>query len=314
MRFYLLLALLSPLNSPALPSAPASALHRLAAPPAFTLPFELVGGVIVLRNLRCNGQRGDFVLDTGCTYALVVEQAAFASQLRPSATQGLSAAGAVPLHEVTITELGFGPARPTQSVPALSLAAIRAVVGPRLLGLIGTGLLRHYEVVLDYTHHRLSCYPLDAPSARPFTRRDSVAFTLQKGWPIAVAFIDSVPVQLLLDTGSGDNHLDADFAQNLSAGTRPRQTTRETLLAPSGRVEAQRAKLPLLQVGATQWQNIPVVLAPPVHYQSGRALPYQGVLGNVFFSQASLVSFHFGRQQLYRLVPRHAPAPGPSAP
>jgi predicted aspartyl protease len=307
MRFYLLLALLNSLNSP----APAP--HRLEATSAFTLPFELVGGVIVLRNLRCNDQRGDFVLDTGCTYALVVEQAAFARQLRPSATQGLSAAGAIPLHEVNISQLGFGPARPPQTAPALSLAAIRAVVGPRLLGLIGTGLLRHYEVVLDYAHHRLSCYPLDAPAPRPFARRDSVAFTLQKGWPIAVAFIDSVPVQLLLDTGSGDNHLDADFAQNLSAGTRPRKTTRETLLTPGGRVAAQRATLPQLQIGATQWQNTPMVLAPPVHYQSGRALPYQGVLGNVFFRQAALVSFHFGRQQFYSLVPRSTLSPGPSA-
>lgn len=313
MRFYLLLALLSSLHSPAPTPAPAPAPPRLATPPAFTLPFELVGGVIVLRNLRCNEQRGDFVLDTGCTYALVVEQAAFARQLRPSATQGLSAAGAVPLHEVTITQLGFGPARPPQTGPATSLAAIRAVVGPRLLGLIGTGLLRHYELVLDYAHRRLSCYPLDAPAARPFTRRDSVAFTLQKGWPIAVAFIDSVPVQLLLDTGSGDNHLDADFAQHLAAATRPKTTTRETLLTPSGRVAAQRATLPQLQVGATRWQNLPVVLAPPVHYQSGRALPYQGVLGNGFFRHDQLVSFHYGRQQFYRLVPRRAPSPGPGA-
>ncbi|WP_223652430.1 hypothetical protein [Hymenobacter psoromatis] len=115
MRFYLLLALLGPLNSSAPRSAPAPVLYRLDATPAFTLPFELVGGVIVLRNLRCNDQRGDFVLDTGCTYGLVVEQAAFARQMHPSATQGLSTAGSVSLHELTITQFGFDPARPPQT-------------------------------------------------------------------------------------------------------------------------------------------------------------------------------------------------------
>jgi predicted aspartyl protease len=273
---------------------------------SIVLPFKLVAGLIVLPQLTLNGQRGDFVLDTGCTYGLVVEQAAFPkSQLRVSTKRGLSAAGSIPLYELPINQFAW-VARHDQPAVALatSLAAMRTVVGPRLLGLIGTDLLRHYEVVLDYAHRRLRLYPLDSPSsARPFTRRDSVAFTLEKGWPVAIAFIDSVPVQLLLDTGAQDNSLDADFAQHLREGTRPTGARREILLAPGGRVTAQRATLPVLQVGSRTWRSLPFVLAPPVRYQSGRALPYQGVLGESFWSQEPLVSFHFGRRQLYFLTP-----------
>jgi predicted aspartyl protease len=280
---------------------------RLAAATSLVLPFKLVRGLVVLPQLTLNGQRGDFVLDTGCTYDLVVEQAAFPkNQVHLSTKRGLSAAGSIALYEVPITQFTLG-SRPTQPTVALatSLAAIRTVVGPRLLGLIGTGLLRHYEVVLDYAHRQLRLYPLASPaSARPFTRRDSVAFTLEKGWPVAIAFIDSVPVQLLLDTGAQDNSLDADFAQNLPVGTRPTGSQREILLAPGGRVVAQRASLPLLQVGTRTWRNIPLVLAPPVKYKSGRALPYQGVLGEAFLSREPLVSFHFGRRQFYLLTPR----------
>jgi len=270
------------------------------------LPFKLVRGLIVLPQLTLNGQRGDFVLDTGCTYDLVVEQTAFPkSQVHLSTKRGLSAAGSIPLYEVPITQFALGGLHDHPKVAlATSLAAIRAVLGPQLLGLIGTGLLRHYEVVLDYAHHQLRLYPLDSPAlARPFTRRDSVAFTLEKGWPVAIAFIDSVPVQLLLDTGAQDNSLDADFAQNLPAGIRPTGSQRETLLVPGGRVTARRATLPLLQVGTRTWRNIPLVLAPPVKYRSGRALPYQGVLGEAFLSREPLVSFHFGRRQLYFLTP-----------
>ncbi|MGI4835955.1 MAG: hypothetical protein ACRYFK_21080 [Janthinobacterium lividum] len=186
--------------------------------PVITLPFDLVRGVMVLRNLAFNGRRGDFILDTGCTYGLLVEQAAFPGQLRPSARQGLSAAGATPLYELPLTRFAFGEAYIwPRTAYATSLAALRAAVGPQLLGLIGTDLLRHYEVVIDYAHRRLSCYPLSSSAARPFTRHDSVAFSLVKGWPLAVGFIDSVPVQLLLDTGARDSQLAADFAQNLPA-------------------------------------------------------------------------------------------------
>jgi predicted aspartyl protease len=281
--------------------------HRQDARASFDLPFKLVGGLIILPQLTLNGQRGDFMLDTGCTYDLVVEQTAFPkSLLHVSAKRGLSAAGNIPLYELPITQFTLGtlPDHPPLAL-ATSLAAIRAVIGPRLLGLIGTGLLLRYEVVLDYAHRRVRFYPLDSSPAlaRPFTRRDSVAFTLEKGWPVVVAFIDSVPVQLLLDTGARDNSLDAGFAHNLRVGTCPTGTRRETILAPGGKVAAQRATLPALQVGTTEWRNLALVLAPTVRYQSGRALPYQGVLGEAFLSQEPLVSFHFGRRQLYSLTP-----------
>jgi predicted aspartyl protease len=297
--------LLSLLTSLLLLSRPSHAqATRMAA--VIQLPFDLVRGLVVVRNLTINGQQGDFLLDTGCTYSLVVDQAAFPkSQLHLSTQRGLSATGSIPVYELPITQFALGALRDHPVVAlATSLATIRAVVGPRLLGLIGTGLLLHYEVVIDYAHRRLNLYPLAAhSSARPFTRRDSVAFTLEKGWPIAIAFIDSVPVQLLLDTGAQGNSLDTDFAQNLRVGTRPTGKQREILLAPGGRVAAQRATLPALRVGTSEWRAVPVVLAPSVQYQSGRALPYQGILGESFLSQERLVSFHFGRRQLYFLTP-----------
>ncbi|MGI4834948.1 MAG: retropepsin-like aspartic protease [Janthinobacterium lividum] len=278
-----------------------------SAPPALlvSLPFEVVGGVIVLRNLAFNGRRGDFILDTGCTYALVIEQAAFPSQVRPSAKGGLSAAGTTPIQELPITQFDFGQIRPPQLAQATSLAALRPLVGPRLLGLIGTGLLRRFEVVLDYAHQRLSCYELgpQASSVRPFTRRDSVAFTLEKGWPVTLAHIGAVPVPLLLDTGARQNLLDADLARALPAGTRPTGAQPETVVGPAGRVAAQRAFLPKLQVGTAEWRRVPMLLTAPVRYQNGQALPYQGVLGGTFLSQEPLVSFHYGRRQFYFLTP-----------
>ena len=275
--------------------------------PLVSLPFETVGGIIVLRNLAFNGRRGDFILDTGCSYALLVEQTAFPNQLRPSAQAGLSATGAMPLYELPVTQFDFGQVRPPQLAQATSLAAFRPLVGPQLLGLIGTGLLRHFEVVIDYAHRRLSCYALGPGQslARPFTRRDSVAFTLTNSLPLALAYLGSVAVQLVLDTGARENLLDADLAQNLPRRFQPTGAQLETVVGPAGRIAARRAFLPLLVVGTTEWRSVPVLLTAPVRYRSGRALPYQGILGGTFLSQEGLVSFHFGRQQFYFLMPKH---------
>lgn len=276
------------------------------ATPLVSLPFELVGGIIVLRNLAFNGRRGDFLLDTGCAYALVIEQAAFPSQVLPRQLPSLSVAGATALYDLPVSQFDFGQVRPPHTAQATSLAALRPLVGPQLLGLIGTGLLRRFEVVIDYAHRRLSCYALEPQQdgARPFTRRDSLAFTLEKGWPITLARIGDVLVPMLLDTGARENLLATDVASRLPAATRPAGSQPESVVGPAGQVAARRAFLPKLRVSSSEWRQVPILLTAPVRYQSGRALPYQGILGNLFLGQEPLVSFHFGRQRFYALTPR----------
>lgn len=269
------------------------------------LPFELVNGLLVLRNLAVNGQRGDFILDTGCQYALVVESAAFAGQLRPSPTRGLGATGLVVQHQVAVTSFEFGTLhRGPRTAIATSLAAIRPAVGPRLLGLVGADFFRDYELVLDFAHRQVSCYPLGGEAARPFTRHDSVAFTLVNSRPIVTGSVKGVPVRWLLDTGSKDNHLDAGFTQRLPSLVQSTGQQPEQVVGMGGQVAAQQASLPSLQLGTTEWQGVPIIVSAMVRPSSGRALAYQGILGSSFLSQEPLVSLHYGRWQLYTLTPR----------
>lgn len=274
-----------------------------AQPAVIHLPFDLVGGLVVLRNLQLNDQKGDFVLDTGCQYGLLLDQAAFSGHLHPAPTRGLSATGVVAQQQVHVRSFQFGDARYANlTVIATSLAPIRRAV-PRLLGLLGYGVLREYEVVLDYAHRQLTCYPLNHLGPRPFTRRDSVAFTLEKGLPVVAGTIGGATVRLLLDTGAMANNLDATFSQHLPATMRPRVLGSEVMIGAAGQQAAQRARLPFLRVGENDWHGLPVILATMARPSSGRALPYQGVLGFPFLSQDVLVSFHYGRHKFYALTP-----------
>ncbi|GAB3637263.1 hypothetical protein GCM10027422_28530 [Hymenobacter arcticus] len=269
------------------------------------LPFDLVGGLVVVRNLTINGQQGDFVLDTGCAYGLVVEQAAFAGHLHPSPTRGLGATGSVAQQQLAVTGFQFGAAHYTGfTAVAISLAAIRPTVGPKLLGLLGYELLRAYEVVVDYPHKRLSCYPLHPARRIPFERRDSLAFTMVLGKPIAKGYIGKTPVQLLLDTGAMSNNLDTKFSQALAPAVRPRVLGPDRVIGSSSQQAAQRAILSELQLPPTAWQGLPMVLAPFAQPSNGRVLPYQGILGFPFLSQDGIVSFHYGRRQFYSLAPK----------
>lgn len=283
---------------------------QISRPVAFVhLPFDLAGGLVVLRNLELNGQRGDFVLDTGSNYGLVIERAAFAGQLTGPLLNGVGASGALQAQRLAVTSFQFGATHYTGlRAMATSLAEARHLVGPRLLGFIGTELLQEYEVVIDYTHRQLRCYPLGLSKASqrlPFVRTDSLPFTLPAGKPVVRGYIGKTPVQLVLDTGAALNSLDLAFIQQLAPAQRPRLLgTTEPYVGLGGQQQAQRATLPELILPPTAWHGLPVVLAKLAKPASGRALPYQGILGFTFLSQNMVVSFHYGRRQFYTLTPK----------
>ncbi|WP_198172767.1 pepsin/retropepsin-like aspartic protease family protein [Hymenobacter ginkgonis] len=283
--------------------------QRVDTTASFTLPFDLVGGLIVLRNLTLNGQQGDFLLDTGNTTALAVESTAFMDQLQPSSSHavGHGATGTVAVQELPVTNFQVGAAHYSGFIAqAFSLAAIRRYVGPRLLGLIGYGLLREYEIVIDYPHRRVSWYSLNVaqPTRRPFVRQDSLAFTLVRGAPVATGSIGQVPVQLMLDTGAAASNLDTAFCQTLAPADQPTSGRREPIAGSDNHQQlAHQGTLPTLLLGSTTWQNLPVVVFPLSQPVSGRALGYQGILGYPFFIQHKVISFHYGRQQFYSLTP-----------
>jgi hypothetical protein len=200
---------------------------QVVHPVAFvSLPFDLVGGLVVLRNLELNGQRGDFILDTGSNYGLIVEQAAFPGQPTGPVISGVGASGTLQAQRLAVTSFQFGATHYTGlRAMATSLANVRRFAGSRLLGFIGTELLRDYEVVIDYTHRQVSCYPLRAGKATkrlPFVRTDSLHFTLPEGKPVVQGYIGKTPVQLLLDTGATLISLDVAFVQQLAPAQRPR--------------------------------------------------------------------------------------------
>lgn len=283
---------------------------QAARPVSFVrLPFDLAGGLVVLRNLELNGQHGDFVLDTGSNYGLVIERTAFAGQLTGPLLNGVGASGALQAQRLAVTSFQFGATHYTGlRAMATSLAEARHLVGPRLLGFIGTELLQEYEVVIDYPHRQLSCYPLGASKTSqrlPFVRTDSLPFTLPAGKPVVRGYIGKTPVQLVLDTGATLNSLDLAFVQQLAPAQRPRQLgTTEPYVGLGGQQQAQRATLPELVLPPTAWRGLPVVLAKLAKPTSGRPLPYQGILGFTFLSQNVVVSFHYGRRQFYTLTPK----------
>jgi hypothetical protein len=310
-RITLLYSLCVTAPAPARAQAVAELLpHRLDATASFDLPFKLVGGLIILQQLTLNGQQGDFILDTGSQQGLVVDSPAFAGQLRAGPhTTGHGATGTVALQYVPVTTFQLGAARYSGFLAtSFSLAHLQRYLGPQvhLLGFLGYGLLRDYEVVIDYPRLRMTFYSLHTPtqSRRAFVRQDSLAFTLVQGRPVATGAIGPAPVQLLLDTGAVTNDLDATFCRQLPPAAQPVLTgTDRTTGADSHAQPVQIGHLPSLVLGTELWQQTPVSVFPYAQPLSGRPLAYEGTLGHPYLLQLQVFSFHYGRQQLYMLTP-----------
>ena len=295
--------------------------HRLDATASFGLPFKLVGGLIILQQLTVNGQRGDFILDTGSYAALVVDAAAFAGQVRAGEqASGHGATGSVALHYVLVTTFQLGAARYTNFLTeSFPLAHLQRYLGPQvhLLGFLGYGLLRDYEVVIDYPRRRVTFYSLHTPTRarRTFVRQDSLPFTLVRGQPVATGAIGPVPVRLLLDTGAVTDDFDAAFCQGLPRTAQPVLSGTDPITGADGHAQlAQVGHLPSLRLGTELWQRTPVKVFAFAQPRSGQPLAYQGTLGYPYLLQLQVFSFHYGRQQLYTLTPLAAGKAPPKHP
>lgn len=99
-----------------------------------SLLFDLVNGLVALRNLELNGQHGVFILDTGSNYGLVVERATFVGHLQGAAPSEVGASGAIEVQRLAVTSFQFGATHYT-GLRALSMsqADVRRFAGPRLL-------------------------------------------------------------------------------------------------------------------------------------------------------------------------------------
>jgi hypothetical protein len=175
-----------------------------------TLKFETFGGEIVLPVTLQNKEKVNLMIDTGCSTSGLDARIAPRFNLSGTDVFPMTGAGAD-------LESGTFADGVSVSAPGLEIAGARFALIPHydfdeymghlLAGFIGTDILRHFVVQIDYVHHTLTfSLPEHAPPVNPAAT--ALPMDVKRNAPFVQAAIDdgsSGPQEgkFLIDTGGG---------------------------------------------------------------------------------------------------------------
>lgn len=182
-----------------------------------TIPFRLIGKLIVV-TATVDGQPGNFILDTGVAH-LTLNSHYFPSDMPGKEMHGIFGAASqlrVRYSHFRCGELDLGQIYSE----TLSLQHIERAKGIIIHGLIGTELLREYEVHVDLKSRLLSFAPGDKRSSTSYDYlvppTDTIDFRWKGDLPCLTAEAGSRQLNLLLDTGAEIGMLNDNQQRRLS--------------------------------------------------------------------------------------------------
>lgn len=257
-------------------SAPATTVVKGGA---LAQPFDLHRNLIFFP-ATLDGERGNFILDTGAPRLLLNRRATAAKGL---AATGLGAGGEVRYCRQRVQSLEFAGRRHGRTwALALDLSAMEARTGRTIDGFIGYEQLWNRELRIDYAER---VFRVLASKRRPRHLGRAPDYELPLDFvdhlPVVTLRVGKRKLRFILDTGAGTNLLDRRYS-GLTKAT-DRQMNVQGL-------DGNDAVLPIvLLAGVRQLplttQQRTFVAADLSHLQSPGEPPLAGLLGSAFLAR-----------------------------
>ena len=270
-----------------------------AFPQITEIPFQLVGKLIVIE-ARVNGRSGNYILDTGAS-DLILNSAFFQGQPAGKVYYGINGKGEeiqMSFGRVEIQDLLW------KSVYAeiFSLEYLQSR-GITIHGLIGGGLLRKFEVIIDYQKQVITfvkldkngACPIDAPCPPPIA---TLPFRIKGHTPVIEAEIGTFTLRLSVDTGAEINLLAQNHFESLQLYQLGSKTTALGDFGKTARV-SQATTLSGFKVQQIPCDPMKTAFAPIDHlnrFVGGKEI--DGILGYEFLNQFR-VGINFKKQELH---------------
>lgn len=273
------------------------------------IPFTRAGKLILIQ-ATADTTTGNFILDTGCP-GLVLNATYFREYpvIEPNGHSQRSITGTGEnVQQTLVRQFTLGSFNYTQAeAELLNLAHIEASKGVKILGLIGVGLLKQCEMIIDYERSLIHLHHI-----RRQERASYQHAMLNDSSKYIVYPIDIRDNRILVETNIADKDLRfvIDYAAetNIIDGRLPDkildsvEINGRVMLAGAGskKVEALTGALSSLQVGRLEIKQMPVLITNLENTCFGGVSCINGVLGYDFLSRYT-IAFNFVKRKLYIL-------------
>lgn len=243
-------------------------------PKKLSLPFNMKSGLIYIE-ATLNGQKGYFMLDSGCPVILLNRK--YATKTEGNTFESFSGLNGamkdVRLSEVTKLQIGSIEINSTKLVSS----PMQDLEFP-FLGLIGYDLLKEYVVTFDYPN-RLLTLEKNPNLSKPLL---SIPFKQERHIPIITLIIQQKTYQLGIDCGANANVMYQPYASEIS--TLLTDVMKESVNGAEGNTqESITGYLPEAQINTLPFKDMFTALTEnKIRMDASHQLPIQGLLGTPF--------------------------------
>ncbi|MEZ5044333.1 MAG: retroviral-like aspartic protease family protein [Saprospiraceae bacterium] len=247
------------------------------------IPMEIVRGMIYLE-AEMNGEKGQFILDTGAPMLLVNQK-----ELKQKQANALSFGEGISVTETEISSFNLANIH-RKNLPALALdiSHLEKASGKKIMGLIGYNVLEQYELLLDFDNNLL--YLINVKSTKLPSLHNpvaSISFNLDDHLPVIQAKIGGQILRLGIDTGAASNLLDEKVLAGL--------TDQEIDFLPNEEIqgldqkvkEVKAAVLHQVDVNGHNIDNAKFLFTDLSFLREKTGHQLDGLLGSPFFSSAT---------------------------
>ncbi len=265
-----------------------------------TIPFQVEGKLIIIEAI-VDGQKGNFILDTGIS-ELLLNNRYYVGHQSSKHYYGLNGQGGtmeLGRPTVQIGEQSWGRVY-AQIVP---MVAIERSKGIRIHGLLGTEVFKKHTLMIDYRKRELRLYPLDrngenSSFAQGPLPDEVLTFKYKGGTPLINLRVGDKKLKLAVDTGAEVNLFANKYLEQLASFIKRRRQQRFHGFGNKGQ-KTTFASLSGVQTTLGEVAEMNTAFANLDHYNRHVVGPKtDGIIGYEFLQQFR-VAFNFKKREVY---------------
>jgi hypothetical protein len=276
------------------------------------IPFRLVGRLIVV-TASVEGQEGNFILDTGAS-KLLLNNKYFKGGYVNNSSSSIGATGQIygPVRTRTAKEIQWDAFLFKRvNADLLDLTHIEETKNTAILGMIGYGVLRDFEIFFDYFLKQIILCRLDKNGNtlddNPYLRQpiDSLNARVDGHVVVLQATVDGSDLKLGLDSGAEINLLDRNVDRQVLAKF---EIAKRINLMGAGKekVEVLAGTLYGINLDGIKCAGMHTLLTSLDEANSAFGTRLDGVLGFEFFA-ARPMAINYKKKKLYFYQPEQRP-------
>ncbi len=258
---------------------------------SFNIPLKQVGRLFLIE-ATVDGQRGNFVFDTGAV-GLVLNKTYYRNAVSTSQSAGISgtsiSSGTLKVKEMSIGDIQIRHI----NADVANLGNIENKRHVRILGLIGMDILKGYEMIVDVRQHNLKLIRID----RRGNYADDVDFSFQADLESRVVLRNGImflrgeiagkKMDFCLDTGAESNVLCSSCRKDILSSV---SISRKTELTGMGgrTVEVLYGAMTDFTLNEVQFSPMQTIVTSLAALSAAYDFPVDGVLGYDFFARGKI--------------------------